>query len=106
MFKIILSPISSNKNDTPPDVNGSVFTYRGEDYDLSQLPIGAEVEADLPFIGKVKNNQGVIEVTLQYMYDNTALPNQSTDWNDYTFTIESGTFNCPIARKPVEEDVE
>jgi len=101
MLRITLSPIVSNQDDTPPSVNGEVLTYRGQDYDLSQLPNGGEVEADEPFVGKIKRDeQGVIHVTLQYRYcTETAEPMQSTDINDYIFDVTSGKCPCPIKRK-------
>lgn len=101
-MKITLSPIVSNTEDTPPSVNGEVLTYRGEDYDLSQLPNGGEVEAEDPFSGKVKRDDNcIIQVTLEYRYStNTAESMQSTDINDYIFDVESGQCPCPIKRKP------
>ena len=103
-MKIILSPTAAMIDDTPPSVNGDVLTYRGEDYDLSQLPDGAEVEAETPFIGKVKRVNGQIELTLQYQYDmTTAEDNQSTDWADYTFDVTDGQCPDPIVYKPVQE---
>ncbi len=103
MFKIILSPTVSNEDPKPPSVSGSTITYNGVDYDLTGLAEGSQVEADLPFIGVIKNNAGVYEVTLQYFYTTqTAEPMQSTNWGDYTFMIESGECPCPIKRKPVE----
>lgn len=105
-MKIILSPMAAFTNDTPPSVSGDVLTYRDEQYDLLQLPDGAEVEADLPFIGKIKRVSGQIELTLQYQYDTaTAEDNQSTNWEDYTFVVEDGQCPCPIVRKPEPEPV-
>ena len=103
-MKIILSPIAAFTDDTPPTVSGELIIYRGEQYDLSQLQDGAEVEADLPFIGKIKRIAGQVELTLQYQYNmETAEDNQSTDWSDYTFVVTDGQCPCPIKRKPVEE---
>ena len=105
-MKIILSPTAAFTDDTPPTVNGDVLTYRNEEYDLSQLPDGAEVEADLPFIGKIKRVAGQVELTLQYQYDMvSAEDNQSTDWADYTFIVTEGRCPCPIVRKPEPEPV-
>ena len=103
MFKIILSPIVSNTDSKPPLVSGDTITYDGVDYDLTGLSEGSQVEADSPFIGVIKNNAGVYEVTLQYHYcTDTAEPMQSTNWDDYTFMIDEGECPCPIKRKPVE----
>jgi len=100
--RITLSPIVSNEEDTPPTVNGDTITYRGEKYDLGQLPRGGEVEAESPFSGKIKrDNNGIILLTLEYRYSSdTAEPIQSTDINDYIFDVESGECPCPIVRKP------
>ncbi len=106
---ITLSPVVTDTEDTPPSVNGATITYRGQSYDLSQLPNGGEVEASEPFVGKIKSINGVIHATLQYQYcTDTAEPMQSTDINDYMFDVESGECPCPIKRKPepVLEDVE
>lgn len=102
-MKITLSPIASTQDDTPPSVSGDSIIYRGETHDLSQLPDGGEVEASDPFIGKIKRINGAIHLTLQYQYyTGTAEPMQSTNWDDYTFMIESGECPCPIKRKSVE----
>ena len=99
-MKITLSPIASNTDDTPPSVLQDIITYRGESYDLSQLPNGGEVEAESPFLGAIKRIDGVIHVTLQYQYHtSTAESKQSTDINDYIFDVTSGECPCPIVRK-------
>ena len=106
-MRITLSPKNDNEiNDIPPSVNGDIITYRGESYDLAQLPSGGEVEADEPFVGKIKRDeQGVVHVTLQYRYcTDTAELMQSTDINDYIFDVTSGECPCPIKRKPVEQE--
>lgn len=104
-MKITLSPIVSNQEDTPPSINGEVLTYRGQNYDLSQLPNGGEVEAETPFVGKIKRDEnGVIELTLQYRYStDTAEPIQSTDINDYCFDVNNGECPCPIKRREETE---
>lgn len=100
---ITLSPTASNTNDTPPSVSKDKLTYRGEVYDLSQLPDGGQVEASEPFIGAIKRIDGVVHVTLQYQYcTDTAEPMQSTDINDYIFDVKSGNCPCPIVRKLLE----
>jgi hypothetical protein len=102
---VTLSPSAAFTDDTPPTVSGSTLSYRGESYDLSQLPDGAEVEAESPFIGKIKRVAGQIELTLQYQYDmTTAEDNQPTDWDVYTFTVTDGQCPCPIIRKEVVND--
>ena len=104
-MRIKLSPQSALTDDTPPSVSGQIISYRGEDYDLSQLPDGAEVEAELPFIGKIRRANGQIELTLQYQYDmTTAEENQPTDWADYTFDVVDGECPCPIIRKLEETE--
>lgn len=103
-MKIILSPVADTLNDTPPTVNEQTLTYRGQSYDLTQLPDGAEVSAELPFIGKIKRVNGEVALTLQYRYNTeTAKSNQSTDWADYTFVVTSGQCPNPIIRKPQPE---
>ena len=107
-MKIRLDVIESSINkidDTPPTVTGEVLNFRGESYDLSQLPNGAEVEADLPFTDKIKRSvDGELSASLQYFYTTqTAEPMQSTNWDDYTFMIENGECPCPIKRKPDSE---
>lgn len=105
-MKIILSPTAAFTDDTPPSVSGDTITYRGEQYDLSQLPDGAEVEAESPFIGKIKRVSGQIELTLQYQYNMTTADDfQSTDWADYTFIVTDGQCPCPIVRKPEPEPI-
>ena len=107
IMKIKLDTIESGINkidDTPPTVRWDVLTYRGESYDLSQLPNGAEVEAETPFTDKIKRNvDGELSISLQYFYTTqTAEANQSMNINDYIFDVIDGECPCPIKRKPVE----
>ena len=97
---IKLSPIASDHT-TLVSVNGLVINVDGTDYDFSQIPEGgsAEADEDSPFTGTVTREQ----VTVKYHYDMfKAEENQSTDWGDYTFDIESGAVPCPIVWKPEE----
>ena len=106
-MKITLSPIAAFHQDTPPTVTGETITYRGEAYNLSQLPDGAEVETDSPFIGKIKRVNGQIELTLQYKYNmELAEDNQSTNWADYTFIVTDGQCPDPIVYKPIKKENE
>ena len=107
-MKITLSPLAAFEDDALPTINGEVLTYRGESYDLSQLPNGASVEADSPFVGSIaRDDNGVVSLTLQYQYNmETAEENQSTDWADYTFDTSVAPITCPILRKPEPEIVE
>ena len=99
-MKIILSPIASNKT-TTVSVSGLTVTINGTDYDLSVIPGGGQAEADenSPFIGTVTRES----VTIRYEYDGQlAETNQSTDWADCTFDIESGDVPCPIKWRVAE----
>ena len=94
---IKLSPLASTYT-TLVSINGLIVTVDGTDYDLSIIPEGGQAEADedSPFTGTVTRDQ----VTVKYHYDMLkAEPNQSTDWDDYTFDIESGDVPCPIVWK-------
>lgn len=100
-MKIILSPVASNKT-TTVSINGLVLTIDGVDYDLSIIPEGGQAEAseDSPFIGTVTRDS----VTIRYEYDSMkAEPDQSTNWDDWTFFVESGDVPCPIKWKPEPE---
>jgi hypothetical protein len=93
-MKIILSPIASNRT-TTVSVDGLTITIDGEAIDLSVIPEGgyAEPDKDSPFVGNVTRD----EVTVRYHYESLkALPDQSTDWADYTFDVTSGPVPCPI----------
>jgi hypothetical protein len=93
-MKLILSPVASTHT-TTVSLNGLTLVIDGTDYDLSQIPPGGQADAppDSPFIGIVTRN----EVTIRYHYDsNLAEPQQSTDWANYIFEIESGPVPCPI----------
>ena len=95
---IKLSPIASDHT-TSVSVNGLIITVDGTDYDFSQIPEGgsADVDENSPFTGTVTREQ----VTVKYHYESIkAEPNQSTDWDDYIFDIESGDVPCPIKWKP------
>ena len=96
-MKITLSPIASNKA-TQVSINGLVLNIDGTPIDLSVIPEGgyAEPEENSPFIGKVTRD----EVTIKYFYNSSvAQPNQSTNWDDYTFNITEGEVPCPIVWK-------
>jgi hypothetical protein len=100
-MKIILSPIAANKT-TAVSVNGLILTIDGQEIDLSVIPEGgqAEAEEDSPFIGVVTRD----EVTIRYKYNSQlAEPDQSKDWDDYTFDVTDGEVPCPIQWKPVME---
>ena len=102
MFKITLSPIASNK-DTVISVSGKTLTYNGTNYDFTALESGAQVDAESPAIGLIKNVGGVIHITLEYHYDMaTAEPEQSTNAADYIVELSSGTLQDVITRKAVE----
>jgi hypothetical protein len=93
-MKIILSSIASNYT-TQVSVNGLVITIDGQPIDLSVIPEGgyAEPDDESPFIGKVTRD----EVTVRYHYESLkAIPDQSTNWDDYTFEVTEGPVPCPI----------
>jgi hypothetical protein len=96
---VTLSPIAANKT-TTVSISGLTLTIDGVDHDLSVIPVGGQADGEAPFVGVVTRD----ECTVQYFYDSSkAEPNQSTDWNDYTFDIDSGEVPCPIIWKPVME---
>lgn len=100
-MKIILSPVASNKTNSV-SVSGLVMTIDGTDYDFSIIPEGGQAEAsdDSPFIGTVTRDL----VTIRYEYDSSkAEPDQSTNWDDYTFEVVDGEVPCPIKWKPEPE---
>jgi len=103
-MKIILSPIASDYT-TTVSVNGLNLTIDGQEIDLSVIPEGgmAEPEDDSPFVGNVTREQ----VTIKYHYESAkAEPDQSHDWDDYTFEVTSGAVPCPIQWKPEPEVIE
>ena len=100
-MKNILSPVVSNKT-TIVSVSGLTVTVDGTEYDLSIIPEGGQAEAseDSPFIGTVTRES----VTIRYEYDSMkAAPDQSTNWDDYTFEVSDGEVPCPIKWKPEPE---
>ena len=97
-MKLILSPIASDRT-TEVSVKGLVITVDGTDYDLSVIPEGGQADGEAPFIGTVTRD----EVTIQYHYESlAAVPDQSTDWNDYTFIDPKGEVPSPIKWKEAE----
>jgi hypothetical protein len=103
-MKIILSPVASNRT-TEVSVSGLVITIDGTSIDLSVIPEGgyAEPDDESPFIGNVTRD----EVTVRYHYESIkAEPNQSTNWDDYTFEVTDGPVPCPIVWKPEPEVTE
>ena len=105
-MKIILSPIASDHN-TTVSVDGLTITVGGAPIDLSVIPEGGYAEPDegSPLIGKVTRDT----VTVSYHYESAkAVPDQSTDWDDYTFEVESAELPWPLEwlREPETEDAE
>ena len=97
-MKLILSPIASDRT-TTVSVKGLVITVDGTDYDLSVIPEGGQAEGEAPFQGIVTRD----EVTIQYHYESLAAePDQSKDWNDYTFIDPKGKVPSPIKWKEAE----
>jgi hypothetical protein len=101
-MKITLSPTASTYTSTI-SLDGLVLTIDGKQYDLSQIPKGGQAESDPedPFIGIITRES----CTILYHYDSSkAIPNQSTNWDHYTFEVISGNVPCPIIWKE-EQDV-
>lgn len=99
-MQIILSPRASTKT-TTVSVSGLTLTIDGTDYDLSAIPENGQADANenSPFAGTVTRDS----VTIRYEYDSQlAEPNQSTDWEDYTFDVVSGDVPCPIKWRVAE----
>ena len=89
---------------TTVSVSGLVLTIDGTEYDISIIPEGGQAEADEngPFIGTVTRDS----VTIRYEYDSMkAESNQSTDWDDWTFFVESGDVPCPVKWKEIPPEV-
>lgn len=100
-MKLILSPIASDHT-TQVSVNGLVINVDGTEYDLFVIPEGGQAEAETgaPFTGIVTRDK----VTIQYHYDSkAAVPDQSKDWDDYTFTDPQGEVPSPIIWKELEQ---
>ena len=100
-MRVILSPLADTYT-TLVSINGLIVTVDGTDFNLEIIPEGGQAEADedSPFIGTLTREK----VTVKYHYESIkAEPNQSTDWADYTFDIESGDVPCPIKWKPEPE---
>lgn len=103
-MKITLSPIASNKT-SQVSVHGLVLTIDGTEYDLSAIPENGQAEAveGSPFIGVLTRGK----VAIRYEYDSQkAQPDQSTNWDDYTFECSMGVVPCPISWKPNIEEVQ
>lgn len=98
--------IPGTVGDRPPSVIGETIRYRELDFDLSQLLDGHIVEASSPFVGVIKRTNGVVHVTLEYLVDETAATQQSTNIEDYCFQVKDGMCPCPIQRQPVQTNAE
>ena len=93
-MNIILSPTAAFEDDTPPTLKGSILTYRGQDFDITDLPEDAPVQ--------LVNG----DIVVQYRYSmETAEDNQPLDWGHYTFAADE-PITCPIVRRKTEEDAD
>ena len=89
-MSIILSPTAAFEDDTPPTIDGNILTYRGQDFDINDLPEDAPVQ--------LVNG----DIVVQYRYNmETAEDNQPLDWEHYTFTADN-LITCPIVRRKIE----
>lgn len=101
-MKIKLSPIVSIEKTPKISISGLEITIDDTVINLADIPDGGQAEAskDSPFIGIVTRD----EVTIKYPYSTDVYsPNQSIDWNDYTFEIEDGEVPNPLKKR---EDIE
>jgi hypothetical protein len=110
LFKITLIPqaVSGSKSKAAEiKISGDVLTYNEESTDFSNLPDNSQVDGEYPARGLITKVDGVISIELYYKYGSElAELNQSTDGNDYIFTVEYGLCPCPIVWKvEVQEDV-
>lgn len=93
-MKIHLSPIASDRT-TQVSLSGLTLTIDGTMYDLSEIPEGGQANGPdgSPFIGIVTRT----ECKIEYHYDiNRALPNQSTNPEDYIVEWADGEMPSPI----------
>ena len=93
-MQIVLSPIASDHT-TSVSVQGLVVMVDDVTVDLSVIPEGGDAIAaeDSPLVGTVTRDRCVVK----FYYDSAAaIPNQSTDWADYTFDVSSGEVPNPI----------
>lgn len=104
---VVTAALPNEQSDELPTVSGDIIRVNGQDYDLSQLPDGAEVEAAEPFVGKIVRVNGQIELTVQYKYNaDLAKPVQSSNIDDCTFVVTDGQCPDPIAYKQVLQEPE
>ena len=90
LMNIILSPMAAFKDDTPPTFEGDILTYRGQDFDINDLPEDAPVQ--------LVNG----DIVVQYRYSmETAEDNQPLEWVAYTFAADE-QITCPIVRRKIE----
>ena len=94
-MKLILSPIASDHT-TTVSVSNLIISVDGTDYDLSVIPEGGQAYGNPPFVGIVTRE----EITIEYHYESLkAIPDQSKDWDDYTFIDPDGVVPNPIKWK-------
>lgn len=102
MFNISLVPIANN---TPRTVAIKVLpnyklSYDGDVYDFSSILDGQQVVAEYPAIGVIKRVEGVISITLAFLYDTSlAEPHQPTDTSGFTYELSSGFVPDPVSYK-------
>ncbi len=105
MFRIKLIHQSSSLIEgkhTQVSVSGDKLTYDGQEYDFSMLPPNSQVEAEAPAVGLIKNDNGVIHISLIYLY-NSSLAELHQPAGDYTYDVSSGEVPCPIIWRPAPE---
>ncbi|WP_158143700.1 hypothetical protein [Vibrio metschnikovii] len=100
---IVLSPVASmNAPKMQISISGLMLTINNQEFDLSVIPERGQAEAEEGghFIGIVTRDR----VVIRYPYDSLkAEPNQSINWDDYTFDVTEGEVPCPIKWLPEPE---
>lgn len=103
-IKTILSAGLPAQAETTASVSGDVLTANGTAYDLSSVPEGgtADPQGEHPFAGPITRTDGVIHVSLIWVYDaGTAETNQGS--THPVVEITEGDVPDPVNRLPTEE---
>lgn len=106
-MRIQLSPQGAfDAGDASPIVDGDTLLYRDQLYDFSPLAEGATIEIGSPFLVPVRRADGVVHVTLEYIYNLTeSADNQARNHDEYRFDVLSGKCPCPIIPRIKPEPV-
>ncbi|UWQ27291.1 hypothetical protein [Leisingera sp. M523] len=101
---IHLRACRSHETETTASVAGDVFTWSGNEFDLSSIPEGGRALpiGDHPFCGEITRQNGVLSFAVEWFYnEESAAASQGAE--PPVLTVTGGPVPDPVIRLQTEE---